>query len=87
MLVMEESSFHGTAFAINFQKQFLTISANRFNSRLYNLLETTGLQDRQISNKCYDLSSLKDIDYTQINIELDKQRKKSLALIKNMIEL
>ena len=81
------SSFHGTAFAINFQKQFLTISANRFNSRLYNLLETTGLQDRQISNKCYDLSSLKDIDYTQINIELDKQRKKSLALIKNMIEL
>ncbi len=41
--VVVVSSFHGTAFAINFQKEFLTISANRFNSRVRNLLYISGL--------------------------------------------
>lgn len=80
------SSFHGTAFAINFNKQFITISANRFNSRVHNLLVMTSLQERLINNKSIDVTSLKDIDYTVVNTELNNQRAKSISQINKMIK-
>lgn len=80
------SSFHGTAFSVNFQKDFLTISANRFNSRVKNLLEITNLSDRMVSDKECDLQSIKKIDYVDVNSRMKKAREKSVSILKNMLK-
>lgn len=81
------SSFHGTAFSVNFNKQFLTISANRFNSRVQNLLDITKLQSRLIVDNSFDLSKIQNIDYTDVNKLISIEREKSLLLLKSIIEL
>lgn len=45
------TSFHGTAFSINYRKPFYSIiqSDLAFDSRMYSLLETVGLEDRALS--------------------------------------
>ena len=81
------SSFHGTAFAINFNRQFLTITPSAFCSRINSLLELTGLQERRISG----LSELNDdllnkmIDYKPINNILNANRDISFDFIRNNI--
>lgn len=80
------SSFHGTAFAINFNKPFLTIAANRFNSRVKNLLNITNLQHRLVTDDSLAIDEFKDIDYSFVNERLAKERQTSLSKLKNMIE-
>lgn len=80
------SSFHGTAFAINFNKPFLTIAANRFNSRVNNLLNITALQHRLITDEMQDIDSISDIDYEKVNQRLADERKSSVYKLKRMVE-
>ncbi len=80
------SSFHGTAFSVNFNKEFLTISANRFNSRVENLLNVTNLNDRMVGDKECDLQSIKKIDYVDVNSRMKKAREKSVSILKNMLK-
>ena len=81
------SSFHGTAFAINFNRQFITITPGAFSSRIASLLEITGLTERRIS----EVSELSDhllqspIDYEPVNAILDNQRQQSLSFLRNSI--
>lgn len=81
------SSFHGTAFAINFNRQFLTISPGAFCSRITSLLTLTGLQERRICG----ISELSDdllkqtIEYVPINKILHSNRNNSLHFIRNNI--
>lgn len=79
------SSFHGTAFSVNFQKEFLTISANRFNSRVKNLLDITGLNDRLVSDKKLDVQLLSIIDYTDVNARIEKARDNSISILEDML--
>lgn len=80
------SSFHGTAFAINFNKQFLTISPNRFNSRVNNILRLCHLESRLISDSNYDTQKLSLIDYVAVNKILDEERKRSMAVLQEMLK-
>lgn len=81
------SSFHGTAFAINFNRQFLTITPGAFSSRIASLLELTGLQERRI-NGISDLEEsliYRTIEYESVNSVINKNREKSLCFIHNNI--
>ena len=80
------SSFHGTAFSVNFQKEFLTISANRFNSRVKNLLDLTNLGDRLVSDKNLDVQSLRTIDYSDVNARIEKARETSIETMKMILK-
>lgn len=80
------SSFHGTAFAINFNKQFLSISANRFNSRVENILNKTNLEDRLVVDKSYAIDALREIEYERVNALLSKERAKSLYLMNEILK-
>lgn len=80
------SSFHGTAFSINFNKEFLTISANRFNSRVKNLLDLTNLGDRMISDNRYDIQMMKNIDYKNVNIRIEEARERSIFILNDMLK-
>lgn len=79
------SSFHGTAFSINFQKNFYTVSPSRFNSRVANILRLTGLEDRLLMNANQSLS-ITGIDYQKITAKIETERVKSLSILKKLIE-
>lgn len=80
------SSFHGTAFSINFNKQFLTITPNRFNSRVNNILKLCHLESRLVNSENYDIENIHEIDFMEVNTILDNERNKSLAKLNSMLE-
>ena len=79
------SSFHGTAFSINFNKPFITVSPKKFNSRVMSLLQITGLESRVVTDDSRSIDSFGDIDYFSVNKILDGERKKSLAILNKML--
>lgn len=79
------SSFHGTAFSVNFNKQFFTVAPDRFSSRIDSLLNKCGLMERKIS----DIPTAfldGDIDYRVVNDIMKEERMKSFAFIDKMLE-
>lgn len=81
------NSFHGTAFSINFGRQFLTIVPTRKsnNSRQKDLLTRMNLTDRMLSDSDTFLNNIQNIDYQSIHPLLEAQRNKSITFIKNAI--
>lgn len=76
------NSFHGLAFCINLNKQFVIVPRNEFNSRIENLLTITGLESRMVSS--YDnVTREKDviIDYSSVNERIENEREKARAFI------
>lgn len=80
-------SFHGTCFAINFNKQFVEVlPTNGTASRNQSVLKLTGLTDRVI-NDIDDMSVLdRPIDYAVVNDIVRKERIKSIRILHNMIQ-
>ena len=75
-------SFHGTAFAINFNKEFIEILPNnKTGSRNQSLLQLTGLEDRIIVD--YNDYSLADkrINYAKVNEIMKKERQCSMHIL------
>lgn len=79
------SSFHGTAFSINFNKQFLTVTPNRFNSRVDNILTLCNLRDRLVTSPSFDIEALQPIDYGEVNKIIETERNKSIDLLNAML--
>lgn len=80
-------SFHGTAFALNFNKQFIEILPNnKTGSRNQSILQLTGLTDRILTD--YNDFSLaeKQIDYAPVNAILAKEREKSVEILKELLK-
>lgn len=76
------SSFHGTAFSINMNKEFVTVTPKRFNSRINNLLSICDLSNRNIDSikgLSYVLNN--PIDYVAINEKMKYYRMKSINFI------
>ena len=80
-------SFHGTCFSINFGKQFIEILPNNATgTRNQSILELTGLSDRILCDfNDYSLVG-KVIDFGKVNELLEAERRKSLEVIKSMIQ-
>lgn len=79
-------SFHGTAFALNFNIQFIEILPNnKTGSRNLSILKLTKLENRIITN--YNDFSLCEnpINYSNVNHILEREREKSIHLLKNII--
>lgn len=82
------SSFHGTAFSINFQKNFLTITPGRFNSRVDNLLTLCNLKKRLVVDSSYDINdAFTDIDYSLVNKIIEEERQSSIDYLRNSLLL
>ena len=69
-------SFHGTAFSINFNKQFSVVYPPRFSSRLSSVLEMFDISDRALKNE-KDIDFINEINYEKINKKLDIYRKEA----------
>lgn len=82
------NSFHGTAFAINFGRQFLTIVPSRKsnNSRQKDLLTLMNLTDRMLSDSDPMPDKIQPINYQSIHPLLEIQRNKSITFLKMQSE-
>ena len=82
-------SFHGMAFSVNFNKQFLPFkrfpdrAADNQNSRVIDFLASVGLKDRLYDGGKPDVSN---IDYRAVNEKLDGLRKESRQYLDGALE-
>ena len=75
---MITDSFHGTAFAINFNTQFVNVVHDETATRNQSLLQLTGLTDRIITDKT---------DFSIINkkIDFEQNRKESIEKLNGFL--
>ena len=82
---MITDSFHGTAFAIMFNRQFIEVLPKEKIARNMSVLKQFGLEDR-ILNSLSDFSYIdKKIDYAIVNDTLEKYRRQSNELLKKCL--
>lgn len=77
-------SFHGTAFSVNFNKPFYVFAKNAKASRIVDLLDVLGLQNR-LNPVSTDINLKMEIDYNSVNEKLEIERTKSIAFIEKII--
>lgn len=84
---MITDSFHGTAFAINFNTQFVNILPDGTATRNQSILELTGLMDRIVTDyqdfSFYD----KQIDYKRVNSIIREKCRQSMKTLEEMLIL
>ena len=81
------SSFHGTAFAINFNKEFVTISVDKFNVRIESLIRKFQISHRVIAKDEAQTSDLLSINYSAVNSILNAERIHSLNYLTKALAL
>lgn len=75
------TSFHGTAFSVNFEKQFSNIQlGSSVDDRAFNLLESVGLQNHAISKE-HIFEEPEYIDYENVMVKLNQNVKSSISYI------
>jgi len=80
------NSFHGLCFTINFEKQFVAIKRNEFNTRLESILNLFELSNRMVSLENYQSVCNEEIDYKKVSQILTAERKKSEDFLNDAIE-
>lgn len=82
------TSFHGTAFSINYSKPFYTIINNEpsLDDRQLSLVKKLGANDRVLvkGQPFGDIINL-EMDYSRIKMNLDKERSKSISFLKTSL--
>lgn len=83
---MITDSFHGTAFAINFNTSFVEVLPNNnTGTRNMSILRLTGLSNRILKDDDVDLA-MTTIDFSETNRILEKKREESIEILKYMLE-
>jgi len=83
---MITDSFHGTAFAINFNTQFIDINPGLTATRNLSILELTGLTNRMLTS--YDDFSFlsQKIDFAPVNERIKMERLRSLQWLSSTLD-
>lgn len=78
-------SFHGTAFSIGLNTQFVDVLPKAYSERISSVLELIGCENRIL--KSYDDFSITDkkIDFSSVNKKIEVERCKSYETLKNML--
>ena len=80
------NSFHGLAFSINFNRQFITryIPRSIANNRIETLLNLLNLHCRRMDSESYEITS--SIEYSIVTEELQKLRSKSFNYLDKILK-
>lgn len=82
------SSFHGTAFALNFKKQFISVMPTSGGNRLESLLDAVALRDRLISSRDEIANIIGErIDFDVPHAKLSRLRTHSLDYLDRALSL
>lgn len=75
-------SFHGVAFSINFERQFICVPPPKYECRLISILESFRCEDRMVHNLFEALEVWKNnIDYRKVTELVDIKRQESLLFL------
>lgn len=77
------SSFHGTAFSIIFEKEFVTLPSISTSERMIDLLTTLGIEDRLVHEN--EKIPENEIDYVKVKEKIMPLRKKAKEYLKESI--
>lgn len=77
------NSFHGAAFAIHYRKDFYLELSSKTNSRLEQLMDIAGLEDRVVRNGCAPWNV--HIDYSEVEERIAPAREASLNYLNRAI--
>ncbi|MCL2348353.1 MAG: polysaccharide pyruvyl transferase family protein [Planctomycetaceae bacterium] len=86
------SSFHGTAFSINFNKPFVTQlrsskdEKKSVNSRVLDLFARLNISNRVFHDQLMDQTDVLTMDYESVNQELMREREHSTGFLKTALE-
>ncbi len=76
------NSFHGLAFSLNLEKQFIMVPRNEFNSRIESLLRLVGQTDRLVtSEEKAHIEAEKEIDYKAIQEQFRAERQRTYEFL------
>lgn len=85
---MITDSFHGTAFAINFNTSFVEVLPNNnTGTRNMSILKLTGLSNRILKNDKDIYLASEKVDFTYANKIIENKRKESKVVLDSMIQL
>ena len=73
------NSFHGTAFSINFRKDFYVEFSSHTNSRLANIVQMLGLEERVVKNG--EIIVPTSADYRKTDLVLPELYRQSMAYL------
>lgn len=79
------NSFHGTAFSINLNKQFITFTPSEFSTRICSILDLVNLRSRLVTDYLDPTAlslQIEKIDYEPINNILNQEREKAFQFIR-----
>lgn len=81
------NSFHGTAFSVNFGKQFYTVIplGKSNNSRQKSILKLMGCEERMLTEG-REMPAIERLDTDRILGRLEEERQKSINFLKNAID-
>jgi len=79
------TSFHGVAFSIIFEKQFIALGMGENSGRVASLLDTLGISGRMIRDKS-DINSIEAIDYQDVGQKLAQVRELSVKYLLSAIK-
>lgn len=80
------TSFHGTAFSLNFKKDFISVVSDnqQFDTRMRDLLKIVGAEERMVVYNDYcDINT--SIDYNEISLKLHDFRNASLFFLQKSL--
>lgn len=78
------TSFHGTAFSVLFNKEFLCFPHSQYHERTDSLLQMLNLSNRNVKDKI-DIQKIDKINYNCVNDILKKKREESIDFLKETI--
>ena len=79
------NSFHGVAFSINMNRQFVFVPRTEFNGRIDSLLRLTGLYNRKIVELDNIDISEQMIDFNEVNTILEHERIRAMRYLKGIV--
>ena len=80
------NSFHGTAFSVNFSKNFIIFKNSARNSRITDMLSMLGIADRAVFDTDAEMLKMPEIDYSLVQKKLQYERETSINYIKTVLE-
>ena len=83
--IVVTNSFHGTVFSILYHKPFYTYIVKSMASRVLDLLDSLGLENRLIRGYKPLNEVTFDIDFNSVDILLENKRKKSIAFLQEAL--
>lgn len=82
---MITNSFHGTAFAVQFHKKFLSLAVTNTGSRVRDFLEDIGLADRNLTTS-QDISKINNkINWNNVDKILNEKRNQSHKYLQELV--